>query len=205
MVLEAETSGGGWSLEDTDAWFDRLTGNNSEDPIGPPDPALEEQAEQFKDQVKRFWPLVLIPLAIQLWKRFKSRDDDVPWEAIARAVAPIVAPIILSAVWVLLTKFDKRVDWLANMIAVSEIIPAVDLNLPPGIVLGSMYASAEDVQKILTAVIKAGEKLTDLSAEDLADLIPKIPQESLGEDILRAFIGGEPVGTFILDIVFGKE
>ena len=204
MVLEAETPGG-WGLGDADAWFDRLTGNNSEDPIGPPDPALEEQAEQFKDQVKRFWPLVLIPLAIQLWKRFKSRDDDVPWEAIARAVAPIVAPIILSAVWVLLTKFDKRVDWLANMIAVSEIIPAVDLNLPPGIVLGSMYASAEDVQKILTAVIKAGEKLTDLSAEDLADLIPKIPQESLGEDILRAFIGGEPVGTFILDIVFGKE
>jgi len=202
MVLEAETPGG-WGLGDADAWFDRLTANS--DPIGPPDPALEEQAEQFKDQVKRFWPLVLIPLAIQLWKRFKTRDDDVPWEAIARAVAPIVAPIILSAVWVLLTKFDKRVDWLANMIAVSEIIPAVDLNLPPGIVLGSMYASAEDVQKILTAVIKAGERLTDLSAEDLADLIPQIPQESLGEDLLRAFVGGEPVGTLILDIVFGKE
>ena len=204
MVLEAETPGG-WGLGDADTWFDRLTANSEEDPIGPPDPALEEQAEQFKDQVKRFWPLVLIPLAIQLWKRFKSRDDDVPWEAIARAVAPIVAPIILSAVWVLLTKFDKRVDWLANMIAVSEIIPAVDLNLPPGIVLGSMYASAEDVQKILTAVVKAGERLTDLSPEDLADLIPKIPQESKGEDILRALVGGEPVGNLILDLVFGKE
>ena len=172
---------------------------------GPPDPALEKQAKEFRDQAKRFWPLVLIPITIKLWERFKKREDDVPWEAIARAIAPIVAPIILSVVWVVLTKFDKRVDWLANMIAVSEIIPTVDLNIPPGIVLGSMYASAEDVQKILTAVIKAGERLGALSAEDVADIIPKIPQESLGEDILRAFVGGEPVGTLILDIVFGKE
>ena len=147
----------------------------------------------------------MIPLVIQFWNRFKKREDDVPWEAIARAIAPIVAPIILSAVWVILTKFDKRVDWLANMIAVAEIIPAVDLNVPPGIVLGSMYASAEDVQKILAAVIKAGENLTNLSAEDLVGLVPDIPQESKGEDILRALVGGEPVGNLILDLVFGKK
>ena len=169
------------------------------------EPVSTEEIENLLDQVKPFWPLALIPLVIQLWNRFKKRDDDVPWEAIARAVAPIVAPIILSAVWVILTKFDKRVDWLANMIAVAEIIPTVDLNVPPGIVLGSMYASAEDVQNILTAVVKAGERFTDLSAEDLADLIPKIPQESKGEDILRALVGGEPVGNLILDLVFGKE
>ena len=168
------------------------------------EPTLED-VESILDQVKPFWPLALIPIVIQLWNRFKKRDDDVPWEAIARAVAPIVAPIVLSVVWVLLTKFDKRVDWLANMIAVAEIIPTVDLNVPPGIVLGSMYASAEDVQNILTAVVKAGERLTDLSPEDLADLIPKIPQESKGEDILRAIIGGEPVGNLILDLVFGKK
>ena len=185
--------GGGWNLF-------------GEPVIGPEEPTLEEaDLENIVDQVKPFWPLLLIPLVIQLWNRFKKREDDVPWEAIARAIAPIVAPIILSAVWVILTKFDKRVDWLANMIAVAEIIPTVDLNVPPGIVLGSMYASAEDVQKILTAVVKAGERFTDLSAEDLADLIPKIPQESKGEDILRALVGGEPVGNLILDLVFGKE
>jgi len=193
MVIEAEGPFAGFN-----PWA------TTDDPIGPPDPILEKQAQDFRDQVKRFWPLALIPVVIQLWKRFKKRDDDVPWEAIARAIAPIVAPIILSVVWVVLTKFDKRVDWLANMISVAEIIPTVDLNIPPGIVLGSMYASAEDVQKILTAVIKAGEKLTDLSAEDLADLIPKVPQESVTEDVLRAFIGGEPVGKFILDLFFGK-
>lgn len=186
------------------AGFNPWAGFTDDDSIGPPDPILEKQAQDFRDQVKRFWPLALIPVVIQLWKRFKTRDDDVPWEAIARAIAPIVAPIILSVVWVILTKFDKRVDWLANMISVAEIIPTVDLNIPPGIVLGSMYASAEDVQKILTAVIVAGGKLGNLSAEDVINLIPKIPKESVTEDVLRAFIGGEPVGKFILDLFFGK-
>ena len=182
--------GGGWNLF-------------GEPVIGPEEPTLEEaDLENIVDQVKPFWPLLLIPLVIQFWNRFKKREDDVPWEAIARAIAPIVAPIILSAVWVILTKFDKRVDWLANMIAVAEIIPTVDLNVPPGIVLGSMYASAEDVQKILTAVVKAGEKLAGM---DPSDIIPDIPQESKGEDILRALVGGEPVGNLILDLVFGKE
>ena len=177
-----------------------------EPPNGKEEPTLEEaDIENIVDQVKPFWPLLLIPLVIQLWNRFKKREDDVPWEAIARAIAPIVAPIILSAVWVILSKFDKRVDWLTNMIAVSEIIPTVDLNLPPGIVLGSMYASAEEMQEILAAVILAGGKLGDLSAEDVINLIPKIPQESKGEDILRALVGGEPVGNLILDLVFGKE
>ena len=191
MVITAEDQfGGGFPFFD-------------EPPNGKEEPTLEEaDLEKIVDQVKPFWPLALIPLVIQLWNRFKKRDDDVPWEAIARAVAPIVAPIILSVVWVLLTKFDKRVDWLANMIAVAEIIPTVDLNVPPGIVLGSMYASAEDVQRILTAVVEAGEKLAGL---DPSDIIPKVPKDSITEKIVRAFVGEEPVGKLIVDLIFGKQ
>jgi len=174
-----------------------------EPPNGKEEPISEEvDIEKVYDQVKPFWPLAMIPLVILLWNRFKKRDDDVPWEAIARAIAPIVAPIILSVVWVVLTKFDKRVDWLANMIAVAEIIPTVDLNVPPGIVLGSMYASAEDVQRILTAVVEAGEKIAGL---DPSDLIPDVPKDSTTEKIVRAFVGEEPVGKLIVDLIFGKE
>jgi len=191
MVITAEDQfGGGFQF------FEEPV-NGKEEPI-----SEKVDIEKLYDQVKPFWPLALIPLVIQLWNRFKKRDDDVPWEAIARAVAPIVAPIILSVVWVLLTKFDKRVDWLANMIAVAEIIPTVDLNVPPGIVLGSMYASAEDVQRILTAVVKAGEKLAGL---DPSDIIPKVPKDSITEKIVRAFVGEEPVGKLIVDLIFGKE
>ena len=190
--------GGGWNL-----FGEPVNGNGeptSEEPVST-EKELED-IENIVDQVKPFWPLLLIPLVIQFWNRFKKREDDVPWEAIARAVAPIVAPIILSLVWVILTKFDKRVDWLANMISVAEIIPTVDLNVPPGIVLGSMYASAEDVQRILTAVVEAGEKLAGL---DPGDIIPEVPKDSTTEKIIRAFVGEEPVGKLIVDLIFGKE
>jgi hypothetical protein len=176
-------------------------------PPGPEEePILEElNSEDLKkivDQLKPLWPLAAIPVVIQLWNRFKKREDDVPWEAIARAIAPIGAPIILSVLWVGLTKVDKKIDWLSNMIAIAEIIPTVDLNVPQGVVLGSMYSSAEDVQRILTAVIEAGEKLAGL---DPKDIIPKVPEDSTTEKLFRAFAGGDPIGTLIADLVFGKE
>jgi len=176
-------------------------------PPGPEEePILEElnseDLEKIVDQLKPLWPLAAIPVVIQLWNRFKKREDDVPWEAIARAIAPIVAPIILSVLWVGLTKVDKKIDWLSNMIAVAEILPTVDLNIPQGVVLGSMYSSAEDVQRILTAVIEAGERLAGL---DPKDIIPKVPEDSTTEKLFRAFAGGDPIGTLIADLVFGKE
>ena len=176
-------------------------------PPGPEEePILEElnseDLEKIVDQLKPLWPLALVPLVIQLWNRFKKREDDVPWEAIARAIAPIVAPIILSVLWVGLTKVDKKIDWLSNMIAVAEVLPTVDLNIPQGVVLGSMYSSAEDVQKILTAIVEAGEKLAGL---DPKDIIPKVPEDSLSEKLFRGFVGGEPIGNLIADLVYGKE
>ena len=177
------------------------------EPPGPEEePILEElnseDLEKIVDQLKPLWPLALVPLVIQLWNRFKKREDDVPWEAIARAIAPIVAPIILSVLWVGLTKVDKKIDWLSNMIAVAEVLPTVDLNIPQGVVLGSMYSSAEDVQRILTAVIEAGERLAGL---DPKEIIPKVPEDSTTEKLFRAFAGGDPIGTLIADLVFGKE
>ena len=193
MVITAEDFGGG--RQD----FYKPPGPEEE-------PILEElnseDLEKIVDQLKPLWPLAAIPVVIQLWNRFKKREDDVPWEAIARAIAPIVAPIILSVLWVGLTKVDKKIDWLSNMIAIAEILPTVDLNVPQGVVLGSMYSSAEDVQKILTAVVEAGERLAGL---DPKDIIPKVPEDSTTEKLFRAFAGGDPIGTLIADLVFGKE
>jgi len=176
-------------------------------PPGPEEePILEElnseDLEKIVDQLKPLWPLALVPLVIQLWNRFKKREDDVPWEAIARAIAPIVAPIILSVLWVGLTKVDRKVDWLSNMIAIAEVLPTVDLNIPQGVVLGSMYSSAEDVQRMLTAVVEAGERLAGI---DPKDIIPEVPKDSLSEKLFRGIIGGEPIGNLIADLVYGKE
>ena len=72
--------------------------------------------------------------------------NKLPWEAIARIAAPILAPIILAGAWVLLAKTNKTVDWLSNIFALAELVPAIDLNLPPGVVLGSFYNSAQEVE-----------------------------------------------------------
>ncbi len=197
MVITAEdTFGGGFTF------FGEPVNGNGEPILEENANASAEDLEKIVDQLKPLWPLAAIPLVIQLWNRFKKREDDVPWEAIARAIAPIVAPIILSVLWVGLTKIDKKIDWLSNMIAVAEVLPTVDLNIPQGVVLGSMYSSAEDVQKVLTAVIEAGEKLADL---DIGDIIPEIPTEGVTEKLFRAFVGGEPIGNLIADLVYGKK
>lgn len=195
MVLTAEDPfGGGWSLFGRDPLTQEE--DTSEEPIS------EEDLKSLLEQFKPFWFLAVIPLVIQFWNRFKKREDDVPWEAVARTIAPIVAPIILSVAWVALTKIDKRIDWLANMIAIAEIVPAVDLNVPQGVVLGSMYASAEDVEKILTAVLEAGEKLAGI---DPGDIVPKVPTEGLAEKLIRIAVGEEPIGNFLVDLVYGKK
>ena len=195
MVIEVEDFGGGGFR------FNGEPVNGNGEPISE-EPVSTEDLEKIIDQLKPLWPLAAIPLVIRLWNQFKKREDDVPWEAIARAIAPIVAPIILSVLWVGLTKVDKKIDWLSNMIAVAEILPTVDLNIPQGVVLGSMYSSAEDVQRILTAVVEAGEKLAGL---DPSDLIPDVPKDSTTEKIIRAIVGEEPVGKLIVDLIFGKE
>ena len=195
MVIEVEDFGGGGVR------FNGEPFNGNGEPISE-EPVSTEDLEKIIDQLKPLWPLAAIPLVKRLWNQFKKREDDVPWEAIARAIAPIVAPIILSVLWVGLTKVDKKIDWLSNMIAVAEILPTVDLNIPQGVVLGSMYSSAEDVQRILTAVVEAGEKLAGL---DPSDIIPKVPEDSVSEKLFRAFVGGEPIGKLIADLVYGKE
>ena len=195
MVITAKDEfGGGWSLFGRDPLTQEE--DTSEEPIS------EEDLKSLLEQFKPFWFLAVIPLVIQFWNRFKKREDDVPWEAVARTIAPIVAPIILSVAWVALTKIDKRIDWLANMIAIAEIVPAVDLNVPQGVVLGSMYASAEDVQRMLTAVLEAGEKLAGI---DPGEIVPEVPTEGLAEKFIRFAVGKEPIGNYLVDLVYGKK
>jgi len=99
----------------------------------------------------------------------KKIDFDInklDWLAIARVMAPILAPIVLAGAWILLARTNKTVDWLSNVFAAAEVLPTVDLNLPPGIVLGSFYNSAEEledwVNKNLGGVIKLVKEPEDI-------------------------------------------
>jgi len=111
--------------------------------------------------------------------------NKLDWLAIARVMAPILAPIVLAVAWVTLSKFDKKVDWLSNLFAISELIPTVDLNLPSGIVLGSFYNSAEEIlEKGMTADLKNAWEDTSSLLEDF------IKKEGIYEKKEDPIIGG---------------
>ena len=87
--------------------------------------------------------------------------NKLPWEAIARVMAPILAPVILAGVWIFLARTNKTIDWLSNIFALAELTPTVDLNLPPGIVLGSFYNSAEEIEPIVKKGINLVGEVVD--------------------------------------------
>tara|TARA_Y100000310_G_scaffold124820_1_gene123618 strand:- start:495 stop:875 length:381 start_codon:yes stop_codon:yes gene_type:complete len=92
--------------------------------------------------------------------------NKLDWLAIARVMAPILAPVILAIAWTILAKNNKTVDWLSNVFAVAELTPGVDLNLPSGVVLGSFYNSAKEVEPTVTSVL---DFVKDL-AEDVTEV-----------------------------------
>jgi len=93
--------------------------------------------------------------------------DKFPWEAVARVMAPILAPIILATAWIVLAKTNKTVDWLSNLFALAELTPTVDLNLPSGIVLGSFYNSAEEIKPVVDKGIGlVGNVVKQISTEE---------------------------------------
>ena len=118
-------------------------------------------------------------------KKIDLDIDKVPWETIARVIIPIFAPVILAIAWVFLARTNKTVDWLSNVFALAELTPTVDLNLPSGVVLGSFYNSAEEIEPI----IKKVDTLKDLIIDFVKDLkADKIKYEGSGLDKVVDFI-----------------
>ena len=92
--------------------------------------------------------------------------NKLDWLAIARVMAPILAPVILAVAWIILAKNNKTIDWLSNVFAVAELTPTVDLNLPSGVVLGSFYNSAKEIEPAANSVL---DFVKDL-AEDITEV-----------------------------------
>ena len=116
--------------------------------------------------------------------------DKFPWEAVARVMAPILAPIILATAWIVLAKTNKTVDWLSNLFALAELTPTVDLNLPSGIVLGSFYNSAEEIKPVV-----------DKGIGLVGDVVKQIPTKEDVEDGAEQVLTG--LTKFALWLVSG--
>jgi len=53
-------------------------------------------------------------------------------------------PLFQTFLWLEFSKRNENANLLNNLIATAEIVPAIDLNLPQGVVLGAMLDKTED-------------------------------------------------------------
>ena len=136
MVLVAEEfGGGGFSF-------------NGEPPNGNGEPTLEElDPETIKntlDILKKFFPYIFAFGVAALVKHFRKPGEQLPSGSLVALsnVIEACAPIITAIGWVLFTKVNNTAKALSYAITTAETIPNFvvdDLNLPPGIILGSFF------------------------------------------------------------------
>jgi len=123
---------------------------------------------------------------------------DIPWDIIVPELIKAAAPFIQAITWIGLSKVDPKVNAMNNLIAVAEIVPAIDLGLPKGIVLGAMYDKTGDALKMLNQMVQA---LTDLPSEmkkfvqDIVDETEEVVEEKAEET-------GEEVITKLADVFY---
>ena len=109
----------------------------------------------------------------------------IDWIETVKVVVPILQPVILGGLWYAFSSYDKRAEALSRFIAIAEVIPAVDLNLPQGVVLASMFSSIEEAIEVYDKIIDAIEDLPDSIRDLLKDIKDTIPTK---EDIIDPII-----------------
>jgi len=97
----------------------------------------------------------------------------IDWVETVKVVMPIFQPFVQGALWYAFTNYDKRAQALSRFIAIAEVIPAVDLNLPKGVVLASMYDGIEDALAIWSTLIDTLQNIP----EQVKELVEKTKEE----------------------------
>jgi hypothetical protein len=110
------------------------------------------------------------------------KKDDIPWDVIIPELVKVATPFIQAIAWIGLTKVDPKINAMNNLIAIGEIVPAVDLGLPKGVVLGALYDKTGDALEMLNQIAQA---LGDLPGE-LKEFIQE--QTDLAKEEVEKFL-----------------
>jgi len=121
---------------------------------------------------------------------------EIPWNIIIPEVVKAFTPFIQGASWLALSKVDPKVNALNNLIAIAEIVPAIDLGLPKGIVLAAMYDKTGDALKMLNQMVQA---LTELPSE-LKKFVQGVVDEA-EETIEDVIPGTEEQRDFLTNVI----
>ena len=104
----------------------------------------------------------------------KIEVPEINWELITPELIKVFTPFIQAIAWLGLSKLDPKVNAMNNLIAIAEVVPAVDLNLPRGIVLAAMYDKTTDALKMMADLLDVLEDIP----ENLKKLIKDMIEES---------------------------
>ena len=115
---------------------------------------------------------------------------EIPWEVIIPELIRASTPFLQGITWLAISKVDKRISAMNNLIAVAEMVPAVELGLPKGIVLAAMYDKTDEALDMLNFLSQALitlpanlklfiQHLVDEAKEDIAEIIPDLPESPL--------------------------
>jgi len=80
---------------------------------------------------------------------------EIPWEVVIPATIQAFTPFIQGITWLAISKIDKRISAMNNLIAIAEIVPTIDLGLPKGIVLAAMYDKTDEALDMINKLAQA--------------------------------------------------
>ena len=110
----------------------------------------------------------------------KAEDDflnKIPWEVITPEIVRAFTPFIQGITWLGISKVDKRISAMNNLIAVAEIVPGIDLGLPKGIVLAAMYDKTDEALDMINQLAQAITVLPGELKKFIQDLVDEAKTE----------------------------
>jgi len=140
---------------------------------------------------------------------FEELMKGIDWNRYLPAIVGIMQPVVIFGAWLAFSKMDNRADALSKLITLAEPIPTLDLNIPPPVVLASLYHSVDELADVIEQVIEFIEGLEVPSAkeiikdikEELGEVIPGVTDEA---KFLQDFAACKKNAKDTLGILYNK-
>ena len=112
---------------------------------------------------------------------YSKLAKDVEWNRIFIGLVPAIAtnPLVITGIWLLLSKRFQSINRLNTVIALAELVPTIDLNLPPGVTLGAMIDKSEDTIQFYN-MIRSGQIVSGIT-------FPEVPSKEEVQEELGTF------------------
>lgn len=119
----------------------------------------------------------------------KLELPEIDYKIVADLIVPVIGPFVQAGIWYGFSKIDKNAALMNKLIAVGEVIPAIDLGLPKGVTLAALYDTVDDttelvlelvesIKEIPQSVEKAVRSFIEAARPDL-DIIPDLPESQV--------------------------